>query len=155
VGWVLGGAGARDTLEFAADVAGRTRDGRVEVVRLRRIASRPELRPHTLYRLTLDEEGRPVKVPVLDDVLDLRFHYLDRAARELSPPGGQESSRARRERATIRCIQVELVVAMQRSLETVADAGARGDPAHTRNALRLEAEIWPWNLGRGPHPGSS
>jgi hypothetical protein len=108
VAYVLARAGSRDALRYRADVLGSTRDGVTEEVRVERVALSHDRPPYTLYRVTLDDAGAPVRAPLADRVSALRFRYFDRGGLEIPPPGGGESADERAARARIARVAVEL-----------------------------------------------
>ena len=136
-----GGSGP-DTLRFAADVVPAARDGVVEPVDLSRIDLTQARPPYTLYRLHLHNDpgrygggGFVVRSPVIDGVRSLALRYVDGRGAEVDPAsiGGDESPAARTARASIRRIDVELVVEL---------------PSDPGRSVRLATSVSPRNLAR-------
>ncbi len=153
---------SRDVLEFDADVAEAPRDGRVERVRIERVALGQDDPPYTLYRITLHPDparfgraGWTVRTPLADNVRSMGFVYRDRAGAALADPvGGLDDAPGPARRAAIRRIDVELRVDLRH-----ADPGRRpGDPGGRRaeaEGYALSASFTPRNpaLPAPPAPG--
>jgi len=122
-----------DRFHFDADVEGVPRDGLVERVVLAGLALGQDDPPYTLYRLTVrPDSSRVARTPVIDGVRRLRFTYFDGAGEVVPPPGGEDDAAARRGRASIRRVRIEL--------EWVSSAGGRSE------GFRLAACVTPRNL---------
>jgi len=134
VAYVLARTGSRQSLRYWADVAASTRDGVTEEVRVERIALTLDHPPYTLYRVTLRDDGVPVRAPLADGVSALRFRYFDRGGVEVTPVGGGESEADRAARARIVRVVVEF--------ECWSRAGTAGDAGiEQRHPLRLVTQV--------------
>ena len=68
-----------DVLSFEADVAEQPRDGSVETVNILSAALTADDPPYTLYKVTLDDSGRPnAPIPLADNIRSMSFRYFNR-----------------------------------------------------------------------------
>jgi hypothetical protein len=99
-----------DSLTFEADVVGVPRDGRVETVRVERIALDHDDPPYTLYRVRVRPDStRTLREPVADQIARMRLSYFDGSGTEIPAAGGADDIDSIRSRAAIRRIRIELV----------------------------------------------
>ncbi len=143
------------TLSFSADVGGTVRDASLEDVSVGLVDLTQSDPPYTLYKVVLENDPNGCcgtsfarRIPIVDNVRSLRFHYFDRAGNELSPPGGAETPQAIAARASVRRVGVE-IEALTRDADPHWLDAADPDPdtRHFRKFL-LEGEVAPPNLGR-------
>ncbi len=147
VSWVLAvpGEASAESLDLEADVGQTVRDGVVEPVSITDVALTQEAPPYVLYaiRLANDVAGCcgasfDVRSPVADNVRSLRFRYFDRTGGEIAPPGGAEDENARRRRASIARVRIELEVLTR---DPVLLAAPSDRSAGRRKSLRLTTEV--------------
>jgi len=149
-----------DVLRFEADVKDVPRDGVIESVEIPGIALVHDDPPYTLYRITLSNDplawgsGRfLVRAPLLDNVRSLSFRY--RGARGMlndrfdpaTPSediGGADTPQARRARAAIRAIEVEIEALTRDENPRAATRAYR--------KLRLRRWVAPRNVGVSGRP---
>ncbi len=143
-----------DTLTLHADLDS-PRSGvarRVDVSRVTLSQSDP---PFTLYRVTLDNaDGTPVRMPLAENVLSMRFAYHGQDGARMAGPGGAESAEARAARAAVRRITVDLV-GLARDPDPGWSDPADPDP-RTRGyrKVHIAGDVMPRNLGLRGLPDS-
>ena len=132
---------------YWADVAGQTRDGAVEEVRIQNIALVQDDPPYTLYRFTLNPDAGVVKTPLAENIRFMRFNYFDQAGVEVPPPGGGEADADLQARSAIRRIAIELEgLTRDPDLDWTDPSDADPDTQRHRKFM-LDGEIIPRNLG--------
>jgi len=145
-----------DTLAFGADVGEAVRDGSIESITIDRVDLAQSDPPYTLYRVVLENDPSGCcgtsfarRIPVVDNVRSLRFHYFDRSGNELTPPGGAETPAAITARGSIRRVGVE-IEALTRDADPHWFDETDPDPETRRfQKFKLDGEFAPPNLGRG------
>jgi len=160
VGYVLGRSdgSSPETIEFQADVRGVPRDGLVETVSIGAVAMAHAAPPYTLYRLSVrPDSSRTSRTPVADNIRSLRFTYFDGAGSIVDPPGGNDEPLARKTRASIRRIRIELEGLTRRGDPRWRDRNDPNPATRRHRKLRLSVDVVPRNLGlvgrADPDPG--
>ena len=82
------GVSTAETLSFQADVGQTVRNGTVESVDIDNVALTHDDPPYTLYRITLDDDARPVRTVLIENVRAMPFHYYDGAGNTVAAVGG-------------------------------------------------------------------
>ncbi len=136
-----------DTIELHADLDS-PRSGVPRRVGIARVALAPDEPPYTLYRITLSNgDGSPVRTPVAENVLSLRFVYRGQDGQPLPSPGGAETAEARASRGAVRRITVELV-GLARDPDPDWSDTADPDPrTRSHRKFRLAGDVAPRTLG--------
>ena len=161
-----GGTGL-DTLSFEADLSGVPRDGVTEQIDVSGVALIQDDPPYTLYKISFDDSGNPVRLPLADNVLALRFRYFDRGGAELNPTfdlasladdiGGGEDDLALDRRRAIHRVEIDLVGETRRpDKKFKLDAAAIAEiPRPTgrneigdRRRYRLTSDVIVENIGK-------
>ena len=144
-----------DTLAFSADVGDAVRDASIENVTVGQVDMTQSDPPYTLYKIVLEND--PIgccgtsfarRIPLVDNVRSLRFHYFDRAGIELAPPGGGETDAAIAARAAIRRVGVAIEALTRDGDPHWVDASDPDPDTRTFRKFELDGEIAPPNLGR-------
>jgi type II secretory pathway pseudopilin PulG len=141
------GRSGPDTLSFQADVGQSVRDGGIEDVNIDDVALVQDDPPYTLYRISLDDAGAPVPVPLIDNVRSLAFRYFDKTGNEIQPVGGVDSPSARARRAAIRRVGVEVEVMTQDPDLRYRDPDDSDPDTQTYRKYRRIEDVTPRNLG--------
>ena len=152
-----------DTLTFEADVQSTPRDGTVDTVSIDNVALVHDNPPYTLYRVTLDAAGSPVRMPLAENVLALRFRYFDSSGQVMHPfdiadtsddIGGADDATGRALREAIRRVEIDVLgqtrdidqnfrLSSRDAAEIASTSAGLGD----RRRFRLRGDVLPENIG--------
>jgi hypothetical protein len=147
VTYVLAGANSAEILEYWADVAGQTRDGAVEQVRIQDVALTQDSPPYTLYRVTLDVDGAAVKHPLADNIRSMTFTYYDKSGNILAAAGGLDVGLDVANRSRIRKIGIEIEGLTRDPRPRWSDPDDDNPVTRSMTKFKLEGDVTPRNLG--------